>query len=125
MKKKIKDKWVKALKSGKYKKTVNQLKKGDKCFCVLGVLTDLYAKEKKCNWIKEDGHGQYISCDSQKNTDLPPTRVLKWAGLKMNTHLEFEIPDYENEKSKVDLITLNDDWRLSFKKMAKMIEEQL
>ena len=49
MKKTIAEKWIKALRSGKYKKTMGQLcrvaKNGNKSYCCLGVLTELYNKE--------------------------------------------------------------------------------
>jgi hypothetical protein len=49
MHKEIADKWVTALRSGQYRKTTGKLcrvsKNGNKSWCCLGVLTDLYNKE--------------------------------------------------------------------------------
>jgi len=78
MNKRIKTKWVKALRSGKYKKGVGQLAQTfyDKenmfhheTFCCLGVLCDLYDKEKKQerSWNEE-----YVGL---------PEEVQKWSGL--------------------------------------------
>ncbi len=66
-------KWVKALKSGKYKQGRNKLKVGDK-FCCLGVACDLYAKEyPSAKWKRSHFQGQ--------NQFLPDS-VRNWLGLR-------------------------------------------
>jgi len=64
---KIKQKWIKALRSGKYKQGIYELQNEDK-FCCLGVLCDLYTK----------GTGKMWKRDAQ---DVLPREVIKWAGL--------------------------------------------
>ena len=60
MNKEIAKKWVKALRSGKYKKTTGILckvtKNGNKSYCCLGVLTELYNKEHGISGIVYGGH---------------------------------------------------------------------
>jgi hypothetical protein len=71
MKKKIANKWVKALRSGKYKKATGALckvaKNGNKSYCCLGVLVELYNKE---HIDKEVFFESYL-----------PYSVQKWANI--------------------------------------------
>jgi hypothetical protein len=74
MHKHVMKKWVKALRSGKYRKNTGQLckvaKNGNKSWCCLGVLTDLYNKEHKQNPIEiQAGDGEL---------SFP---VMWWSGL--------------------------------------------
>lgn len=80
MNKQVKDKWIAALRSGKYKQTRGFL--GDmNGHCCLGVLCEVFADE-----------GNPLSvCMTQQNvvsyngcTRYPPPDVLEWAGLQNN-----------------------------------------
>lgn len=73
----IKEKWVKALRSGQYEQGQHYLKSGDK-FCCLGVLCDLAAKEGICEQVMDrfDDHDTLL-----------PLSVQKWAGLAANPHM--------------------------------------
>lgn len=88
MKKIIKAKWLKALRSGKYKKAAGTLKVEGKGFCCLGVLTDLYAKEKgiKDPWHKtKKGHSCSVKLKGEKEyclRSLLPEKVQNWSGIK-------------------------------------------
>lgn len=115
MKQEIKSKWLKALRSGKYKQgknalaTVNRL--GNVKYCCLGVLCDLYLKEKKEKW----GSGlEEQLLNIGKETALLPSKVMKWAGLK----------DY-NPRIKDGYTTLSgmNDSGYSFKQIAEEIDE--
>ena len=80
----VKQKWVTALRSGEYKQTGGRLRKGD-CYCCLGVLTDLYDKDKdkdiKCHaWHEEHGLYFYESDGVTVEATLPES-VMKWADL--------------------------------------------
>jgi hypothetical protein len=141
MNKRIKAKWVKALRSGKYKKGVGQLAKvitvpikgdewyetevvGEK-FCCLGVLCDLYDKEKK----------QERSWDIYRGS--LPLEVQQWAGLDSDDpKVDFDIerfnkqnPDKTIISEDVRLSTLNDTVCVVRKKgfgmIADVIEKQL
>lgn len=109
MKKNVARRWVNALRSGKYKKTTGFLKQKDEneneSYCVLGVLCDLYKKDGKPLSEKEDGFEEAIAFAGE--TQIPPKKVLRWAGLG---ELEAEV-----------IADLNDDNK-SFKQIANYIE---
>ena len=73
MKKTIANKWVKALRSGKYTQTKNNLC-DDVGHCCLGVLCELYIKDTKDNIKSESG-----TFDGQ--SELLPPIVMEWAGM--------------------------------------------
>jgi hypothetical protein len=110
MKSVIAKKWVKALRSEKYKQGKGQLhnKKGDR-YCCLGVLCDLYLKEKKKKW--EEANKTYYCLGS--NDFLPPI-VQKWAGMKSDC----------GNTSNFSLYFMNDIGR-RFSTIAKAIEENV
>lgn len=146
MKKRVLTKWLKALRSGKYKQGRGALcqisKKGTKSFCCLGVLCDLYNKEQKRNKKKgldiqkldRDGWMvgnlssnpafvlSYNDCDGTL-----PNQVVKWAGFREeNYDGEF------NDATLPELITLNDGSSgkvgngtraRSFKQIADIVEK--
>lgn len=116
MKKSVKNLWVKALKSGKYKQTTGTLK-DNYGFCCLGVLCDVYAKtNKKKVW--SDGDFGFTAFGRRSAL---PSKVVKWAGL------ESDNPEvkYGKRKFKTNLAILNDEYRCSFKKIADVIERKL
>lgn len=110
---KVKQMWIEALESGKYKKGRYFLRPTTKTFCCLGVLCDLHKKvtKKKKAWTKNiDKRNEYLGEDN-----LLPTKVMKWAGIKKS-----------NPKvSGGHLSTLNDHFNKSFKQIAKLIEQDL
>ena len=75
MKKDIKSRWIKALLSGEYSQTQGRLKNRDG-YCCLGVLCDLYLKEKNEQWeTKKDTFRIGV------NYALLPSKVAEWAGI--------------------------------------------
>ena len=78
MKKSIANKWVKALRSGKYTQTKNNLC-NDVGHCCLGVLCELYIKDTKDN-IKSK-NGTFGGED-----ELLPPRVMTWAGMVLGAN---------------------------------------
>lgn len=115
MKKSVMKKWVKALRSGKYKQGSFQLAEetleGDMAYCCLGVLCELSG----------------FSYDV--NDPFPPEEVAKWAGLKNYDEdgeaSEMFLVPYRGKK--VSLVNLNDGGRgvvdaKSFKQIALYIE---
>lgn len=133
MKENIKDLWVEALKSGQYKQTTNYLKTNEG-YCCLGVLCEIYAKTQKKKGFQKTDTNYAIGPDSVfymiDSTDkhfegtpvlqyeLPPTQVIKWAGL--NSADVF----FQNKHGVyLSLATLNDSEKLSFKKIAKKINK--
>lgn len=97
MKETIKNRWVKALKSGKYKQVKGTLKgvrpDGEVGYCCLGVLCDLYIKDRKknkkglgCEFIDLDPVNiSYRNCTPLWEVDgedgLLPYVVAEWAGF--------------------------------------------
>lgn len=116
MKKAIADKWIKALKSGKYKQGVYALKSEDN-YCCLGVLCDIAIKEDPSlgRWQS----GAFFTKDNAFIGGLPPA-VMRWSGVKndggvipkkVSTHFNLET-----------LAGLNDSGKYSFKDIAKVIK---
>lgn len=79
MKKEVMEKWVAALRSGKYKQGRDKLKKKDTKgvirHCCLGVLCELYNEQNKNN--------KYAFSDKD-DQQLLPLEVEQWAGMKSN-----------------------------------------
>lgn len=71
MNQRIKTKWIKALRSGKYKQGFNDLKTEDGKYCCLGVLTDLYCKATGADFDKFN----------VEYSTLPP-EVQEWASIE-------------------------------------------
>lgn len=108
MKKRIAKKWAAALRSGKYQQGVGGLKSGD-AYCCLGVLCDLYAKEKKVRGFSKRGafRGSVAV--------LPPV-VQRWAGLR-SSHGRLPSPALSLSEA--------NDLRVPFEQIARMIEENV
>ena len=115
MDKRIKARWVKALRSGKYKKAIGALKvvdiqTGKASYCCLGVLCDLHSKSAKGEkWAGE------ADCHYHGNDMLLPCVVQDWAKLD----------DLSSEVKGVELTDFNDHQGYSFKKIATLIEKYL
>ena len=99
-------KWVKALRSGKYKQTTSRLK--DKTgYCCLGVACELAVK---AGVIKKFEPG---------NSFLP-VQVRNWLGLSSRRGA-YRDGDYFNRNNSLDQLN---DYRNSFKYIARLIERQ-
>lgn len=142
MNKDVKQKWLAALRSGKYKQGALRLRASDS-YCCLGVLCDIAVKEgvipeptAHTNWRGEiysydygdDEHG-YI------NTTLPHS-VSEWAGLTeenpvVSTALlkgikvEGDYDEYVPFDQSESLAEINDSGLVDFKKIADIIEAEL
>ena len=111
---KIKNKWINALMSGKFRQTQGTLReKGNKCvkYCCLGVLTKLYADETGRDFL-----------DVAQEYDMLPVEVIIWAGLNERDPV---VKNEKTEKERTTCSALNDIELLSFKEIAKIIKEQL
>jgi len=122
MKPKIKEKWIKALRSGDYlqgngalKRILNEVT----THCCLGVLCDLHSKEIGEKWVYDPlepschlGAHMYYT-----RMGVLPDEVLDWAGLK-NWDSNVAI-DRNN------LVDLNDDEEYTFEQIAEVIEGKL
>lgn len=115
--KKNRQKWIDALRSGKYKQGRGTLKDGDS-FCCLGVLCDVYAKTRRYNgW---DSHGTFFDKSFANNSDVDLiTPVMDWVGMTNSGGT------YYTKKGKGNsLMGLNDESKLSFKQIANVIEKE-
>jgi hypothetical protein len=124
MKKKIAKKWVKALRSGKYKQGQEVLHNnycGKDTYCCLGVLCDLYQQDrrsKKKKMLDVENAWDTFAYDGE-DTHLPDA-VREWAGMKTNDGNW----DALDEK-RSNLVYLNDAKRKSFKRIANIIEKNV
>ena len=124
MKKEIAKKWVKALRSGKYKQGKGYLKqftsKNKPRHCCLGVLCELYDQQMKKNHKKTLHSEHMVSIAGTEFIRLDhhdgglPTIVKKWAGI---SHCLGMIKD-------VYLADLNDDGK-KFSTIANIIEKNV
>ena len=129
MKQNVMKKWVKALRSGKYKQGTGTLKqynsKGQAQHCCLGVLCELYNNEMKKNKKKTITEKVYDN-DSDfnfgytrfgnKRDDLPK-EVMEWSGIE-NSIGKFNLSDNHYET----LADINEIGR-KFKTIASIIEK--
>jgi len=112
----IMKRWVKALRSGKYKQIRGALNNG-KGFCCLGVLCDISKKDLGIKWVK--GYEDKMEIGKRhKDTDYLPKSVRRWAGIKTRECSFYD----EASETECDLSLLNDNYR-SFKYIAKVIEQ--
>lgn len=126
MKKNIMKKWVKALRSGKYKQGKNFLKqfnsKKQPRHCCLGVLCELYNEEMKKNHKKSlvvdtTRSGSFGTvCFFGTNDSTLPKVVRDWSGVRDHTGV-FGI-DVDGSC----LANLNDDGK-TFKTISNIIEK--
>lgn len=130
MNKEIKQRWINALRSGKYSQTEGCLRDG-KGYCCLGVLTDIAIKDGVIEgWqLRPGASGEerpYVVVD-QVGLGAPfeqdavlPKKVAEWAELDAANPF-VSIP---GESYPVNISDPNDNG-YSFKQIADIIEEQL
>ena len=111
--KKLARKWVDALRSGEYTRSVGGLKRGG-CFCCLGVLCDVVAKDGVGEWVPYDGtigpDEVFAVGDERGVCCLPPT-VHEMVGFDVNGGVH------------AALVYLNDIRGVSFDEIADMLEK--
>lgn len=119
----IKERWVEALRSGKFKQGQEMLSyeiDGETKHCCLGVLCDLYNKEKHRSWADLHINGD----------EILPKKVAHWAGLRSQN------PNVTYAKTVTTLSAFNDGnavredkndevIQLDFNGIADLIEAQL
>ena len=117
MRKKVKQLWVNALRSGKYEQGRKVLCSLDNKYCCLGVLTEVYIEQMKKNRKKSKVSKasisttyceQYLVSYENKATHLLPEVVTKWAGL--------------NQKQICWATCMNDSYNLDFSAIANCID---
>lgn len=119
---KIKQLWTDALRSGDYQQGSRRLRDKEDHFCVLGVLCDLYVKNRPdCRWKPMEAKSGFRIVGKREVhwcEDYLIEPVMKWAGLDSSN------PVVEHSGQKISLSSLNDQG-ISFKSIAAVIEKQL
>lgn len=118
-------KWVEALRSGKYAQT-NGCLKDDSGFCCLGVAADVIAPSQ---WLKtKDDQGHYRFRNQKNDAYLP---IEDWNRLipknlkiknKEYSGDDWDSEFYEFEPSQEEMAELNDSKNLNFNEIADIIE---
>lgn len=123
MKEKVKNLWVEALRSGKYKQGKLALKTEDG-YCCLGVLCDIYAKtQKKKGFSKIPSGSIYDFGHDKRETDLP-IDVKKWAQISdKRIRISISNDQIEERTPQSYLMFLNDFEKKSFDQIATFIEK--
>lgn len=119
MKPEIKEKWVKALRSGEYIQGRSMLHPGPERWCCLGVLTDIYAKENNISW-QNNPYGEEGTASFQGEFNLLPSSVYRWAGLAGSNPAYEESGAFMSTKGLAEL----NDAGVSFTKIADIIEKE-
>lgn len=134
----VKERWVRALRSGEYQQGTGQLRKEDK-YCCLGVLTDLYDKRFRVDgsgwhtdeWVNGYSDTIYRTRSGERYCSYPPPEVMRWAGItEVDSDSDFE--EFGSSRPRVrwkdeprmPLDELNDDGEM-FETIADLIEQQL
>lgn len=121
MKKAIKKKWIKALRSKEYQQGKYTLRSSDNEFCCLGVLCDLYARENSdISWDDNSGYPDHYTFDG-RSMYLPIT-VRQWAGLDESNPL---VKTSKGRELSLGVLNDNDDFGLTFKGISDAIERSL
>jgi hypothetical protein len=140
MKKDIAKKWVKALRSGKYKQGEGFLKEYNKKnqarYCCLGVLCELYNESMKKNHKKSlkittrehtdygtEGNG-YVVFNNQGQS--LPSAVKKWAGIKDETgEFVYQQEDRYGRFGEYQNLSMLNDTGHKFSTIADIIEKNV
>lgn len=122
MNKDIADKWVAALRSGKYSQTIGRLRadtsdegEAETSYCCLGVLCDLHSKETGAG----EWSGLDYRCKGGHGFEIPPDEVVSWAGVKSPNP---EVPIRLGYRP-LTIAELNDAREWSFGRLADLIEK--
>ena len=131
----VKQKWIDALRSGKYEQGSGKLR-GANGYCCLGVLCDLYAQEHDTQW-EFRGYGEHGDETNpqpmdywyfEDRSEYLPESVMDWAGLKTpnpNVRIDVEVNvDEDNWYYQDEFANVNDSG-YSFNQIAEVIQQQL
>jgi hypothetical protein len=126
----VKQKWIHALRSGKYQQGSEKLRSVSG-YCCLGVLCDLYSQEHDVEW-EFRGNSEtnlqlqdYWYFDDQ--SEFLPKVVMNWAGLKTNNpQVQIEVEDsFGDNWYCLDEIANVNDSGYTFTQLSNLIEEYL
>lgn len=120
MNKKVKKKWLAALRSEEYRQGFGYLRHnsmGQSFYCCLGVLTDLYLKEHNLKWIG----GEFGTClpSELSSAFYLDIKVQEWAGFTESDASVIIAGEF------CSLSYFNDEKKSSFLEIADIIETHL
>ena len=125
----VKQKWIDALRSGKYEQGSEKLR-SQQGYCCLGVLCDLYSQEKNQDW-EFRGDKDYLQTTDywyfEDQSEFLPDSVRDWAGLPVgnpNVRVDVTEADDENDWFYTDEIANLNDSGYTFNELSKLIEQQ-
>ena len=123
----VKQKWIGALRSGKYEQGSEKLRSVSG-YCCLGVLCDLYAQEHNVEWEFRGNEETNLQPQDYwyfgDQSEFLPESVREWAELNLyNPILRVEDDDEMFEVNE-EVSTLNDEG-YSFSTIADLIQAQL
>jgi uncharacterized protein YeaC (DUF1315 family) len=126
----VKQKWIDALRSGKYEQGSEKLRTVSG-YCCLGVLCDLYAQEHNTEWefrgIEETNLQPKDYWYFEDQSEFVPESVMDWAGFTENcpvVKIDVEEDDEDSWFYHEGLADLNDSG-YTFNELSKLIQEQL
>jgi hypothetical protein len=115
----IKQKWIDALESGEYPQT-SEFLRTEQGYCCLGVLCNIYAKEKNNDEVQLNLWEQFNDNYEILGEGLIlPVEVKEWAGLD-----DTDVYYTDEDDEKVYLAVLNDSG-MSFNQIAQVIKENI
>lgn len=121
----VRSKWIRALRSGKYQQGSSALREGDR-FCCLGVLCDIAEKEgvvKSQSLTLGTNKVAYGTGDTvtDRSVNYLPREVMEWAGLE---HFNPPVKHPNDAGVTVSLAGLNDSgW--DFDTISRIIQKEL
>ena len=126
----VKQKWIGALRSGKYEQGSEKLR-GHQGYCCLGVLCDLYSQEKNTEWeFRGYDETDYKPQDYwyfDGESEFLPDSVREWAGMSCkNPSVRVDVTGDEDEDDwfyNDEIANLNDSG-YTFKELSNVIEQQ-
>lgn len=105
----IKNRWTKALRSGKYKQGKGLLRDSEDRYCCLGVLCDVVKSDLGLEWES------FMGCYSIENYEASlPDTIVKFTGVNSTGYY-----------GKVRLVLMNDRDGYTFNEIAEVIEKEL
>ncbi len=116
----VKQLWIDALRSGKYRQGNTVLKNEDGHCCALGVLCELAVEAGVTTSV--GGLGDIVKYGECGLTQMPPLSVMEWADMPQSNPVVFLYPDSDEIAYISDL---NDKHEFPFTTIANYIEEQL
>ena len=126
----VKQKWIDALRSGKYEQGSEKLRTVSG-YCCLGVLCDLYAQEHNTEWEFRGNEETNLQPKDywyfEDQSEFVPESVMDWAGFTENcpvVKIDVEEDDEDSWFYHEGLADLNDSG-YTFNELSKLIQEQL